>query len=53
MIGNSYEKDIEGAKAAEIKTVFFNENQLEGNFEKADYVIYSMDDLKVAIEQLF
>lgn len=47
------EKDIEGAKAAEIKTIFFNENQLHGNFVKADLEIYSMENLKVAVEQLF
>lgn len=52
MIGNSYEKDIEGAKAAKIKTIFFNENKIHGNFVKADLEIYNMDNLIVAIEQL-
>ncbi|NOU48767.1 MAG: HAD family hydrolase [Bacteroidales bacterium] len=45
MIGNSYEMDIVGAKKAGITTVFFNENNLQGNFQDADFVINKMIDL--------
>ena len=45
MIGNSYEKDIEGAKKAGMQTVWFNENRLQGKFPSADVIIYSMKDL--------
>lgn len=52
MIGNSYEKDIEGAKAANIKTIFFNEKKLPGDFVKADQEISNLGNLKEAIEKL-
>jgi len=45
MIGNLYSKDIIGAKDAGMRTILFNENKSDDNFEKADKVIYSMKDL--------
>ncbi len=45
MIGNDYEKDIVGAKAVGMKTIFFNEKSIKGNFPVADFIIYSMDEL--------
>lgn len=45
MIGNSYEKDIIGAKSAGLQTVLFDENEEEGNFTDADAVINHMDKL--------
>lgn len=45
MIGNLYEKDVIGAKDAGMATVFFNENKKEGNYPKADYIIYHMSQL--------
>ena len=45
MIGNLYEKDIVGAKAAGMTTAFFNETQLNGTFPKADFVIHNMEEL--------
>jgi putative hydrolase of the HAD superfamily len=49
MIGNSYEKDITGAKKAGMLTVFFNENNLVINTEYADFVINNMQQLKEII----
>ncbi len=46
MIGNHYEKDIIGAKNAGMKTIFFNEEKLEGDFPKADIVINRMEELE-------
>ena len=45
MIGNMYDKDISGAKAAGMQTVFFNENKTPGRFPHADAVIHSMNQL--------
>jgi HAD superfamily hydrolase (TIGR01509 family) len=45
MIGNDYKKDIEGAKKIGMTTVFFNENNDQGNFPDADYIIQSMQEL--------
>ncbi len=45
MIGNVYKKDIVGAKAAGMKTVFFNEKNLTGYFKEADFVINLMEEL--------
>lgn len=45
MIGNSYEKDILGAKAAGMTTVFFNEKKTKGTYPEADHVIHSMNQL--------
>ncbi len=45
MIGNLYEKDIVGAKTAGLKTVFFNEHKLIGDFPDADLIITHMNQL--------
>jgi putative hydrolase of the HAD superfamily len=50
MIGNSYDKDICGAKDAGLKTIFFNENQTSVNADKADIVIGKMEDLLNAVK---
>ncbi len=53
MIGNSYEKDIEGASAANIKTIFFNEKRIPGEFVKADIQIYNLANLRAAVAEIF
>lgn len=42
MVGNLYDKDIEGAKKAGMYTVFFNENKRQGHFPDADFQINDM-----------
>jgi HAD superfamily hydrolase (TIGR01509 family) len=44
-IGNDYKKDIEGAAAAGMKTVFFNHAKQNGNFEKANHIIFNLSQL--------
>lgn len=45
MVGNLYDKDIIGAKAIGMTTVFFNESGIKGYFPAADHVISRMNDL--------
>lgn len=45
MVGNLYEKDIIGAKAAGMQTVFFNESEVNGDYDAADIQIVRMDQL--------
>ncbi len=45
MVGNSYKKDIEGAKKAGLQTVWFNEKKLEGAFPSADEIVFTMNEL--------
>jgi FMN phosphatase YigB (HAD superfamily) len=52
MVGNDYEKDIVGAKTAGLKTVFFNEKHRQGDFPAADIIIFSMDSLCMAIDEI-
>lgn len=52
MIGNLYEKDIVGAKDAGMKTILFDEKNLNKLNPKADYVIISMKDLPKVIENI-
>lgn len=52
MVGNSYEKDIIGASIAGMKTVYFNEKKRFGDFIHADFIIYSMEELLLAISRL-
>jgi putative hydrolase of the HAD superfamily len=52
MIGDNYEKDIVGAKAAGIKTILFNSSDRKGPFPHADSVISGMDQLPATIEKL-
>jgi putative hydrolase of the HAD superfamily len=49
MIGNDYIKDIEGAKLAGLKTIFFNEENIEGDYSGADEIINEMSDLPCAL----
>ncbi len=46
MIGNSYEKDIEGAKRSGMFTVYFNEDSFAGEFPMADRTIKSLSELR-------
>jgi putative hydrolase of the HAD superfamily len=43
MIGNDYEKDITGAKAVGLKTIFITSKQ--GEFPNADYIIPSFGNI--------
>ncbi len=45
MVGNLYEKDIIGAKAAGMTTVWFNEHDIQGDFPLADHIINDMRQL--------
>ena len=45
MIGNLYEKDIVGAKAAGLHTILFDEQKQSCVFPDADEVIFHMSDL--------
>jgi len=45
MIGNLYEKDIVGAKAAGMQTILFGEKPQDLDFTDADVVIHRMDEL--------
>ena len=45
MVGNLYEKDIVGAKAAGMQTVFFNEANDKGDFSAADIQITQLDQI--------
>jgi putative hydrolase of the HAD superfamily len=52
MIGDSYEKDIIGAKAVGMKTILFNEKKILSDFPDADKIITSMKELAKAIETI-
>jgi putative hydrolase of the HAD superfamily len=52
MIGDNYKKDIAGAKAMGIKTVFFNHTFGRGSFPDADATIYGMNELTSIISRL-
>ncbi len=45
MVGNLYEKDIVGAKAAGMITVFFNESDENGDFSAADIQLTKLDQI--------
>lgn len=51
-VGNLYAKDIVGAKAAGMHTIFFNEKKISGAFPDADRVIYHMETLSEQIQSL-
>lgn len=44
-IGNLYEKDIVPAKQAGLKSIWFNEYKIKGDFPDADYIINSWSEL--------
>lgn len=50
MIGNDYMKDIVAAKEVGLQTIYLSENI--GEYEFANAVIYSMDELEKAIARL-
>jgi len=52
MIGNHYLNDITGAKAAGMRTVFYQETDTPGVFPDADVVIDNMESLPHVIESL-
>ena len=52
MIGNHYRNDIEGAKQAGMKTILYNEKQLNAPLELADKVIDHMSELAEAVAAL-
>jgi putative hydrolase of the HAD superfamily len=52
MIGNDYNKDIEGAKTLGMKTILFNEKNIKGKYPHADKVIHSMTELIDAVQEI-
>lgn len=52
MIGNSYEKDIIGAKKAGLKTIWFNEKNEIGHFSHSDYIVFQMYDCIKIINEI-
>jgi putative hydrolase of the HAD superfamily len=50
MIGDNYAKDISGAKAVGMKTIFFNEKLTVSDFSDADEIIISMKELVTAVD---
>ena len=52
MIGDSYPKDICGAKAVGMKTIFFNEKRVESEYPDADEIIVSMKELLSAVDTI-
>lgn len=51
MIGNIYEKDIIGAKSTGLKTIFFNENNVSGDFPLADITLHQMNEINLDLIQ--
>ena len=49
---DDYTKDISGAKAVGMKTVFYNEKQVAGVFPDADRSVVSMQELPGIIEEI-
>ncbi|WP_342504994.1 HAD-IA family hydrolase [Sporosarcina sp. FSL K6-2383] len=52
MIGNDYVKDIVVAKEVGLKTIYLSEDEGIGEYEYADSVIHSMDELEKKIAKL-
>ena len=52
MTGNDYAKDIAGAKAAGLRTIFFHKPGGEGNYPLADVLITRMQDLPGAVRRI-
>lgn len=50
MVGNDYQKDIIGAKAVGMKTVFYNPQQISGNYPDADFQLSCMCSLPKVLE---
>lgn len=51
VVGNSYERDIVPASQAGMLAVFFNEKVQAGDFSIADFLIHSMPELMLVIDQ--
>jgi copper homeostasis protein len=51
-VGNIYEKDIIGARACGMHTIFFNEKGISGDFRDAERMIVHMSQLTEAIESI-
>lgn len=45
MVGNDYNKDIIPAKKIGMQTIFFSQESKDANFDHADYVMSSMENL--------
>ncbi|MED4117015.1 HAD family hydrolase [Priestia megaterium] len=45
MVGNDYNKDIIPAKKIGMQTIFFSQGSKDANFDHADYVMSSMENL--------
>ena len=52
MLGNDYNKDIVGAKAVGMKTIYFNEKLITGDFPDADIIINSMKELVNVVKKI-
>ena len=52
MIGNIYEKDIIGAKDIGMNTILYNEKDIKGNYQKADFIVNKMYNIICIIENL-
>lgn len=51
-VGDKYPNDIEAAHIAGLKTIWFNENNLQGNFPSANKIILHMEDLPDAVKAI-
>ena len=45
MIGDTYERDIIGAKEAGMSTIFFNKNSIPGNYPDADHIVNGLVEI--------
>lgn len=52
MVGNLYDKDIAAAKKAGMKTLFFNEYNLSGDFPDADFIISSFTEFDIVLSEI-
>jgi HAD superfamily hydrolase (TIGR01549 family) len=52
MIGNDYNKDIEGALSIGMKTIHFNETKTELNNTKADFTVSKINQLLETLEKI-
>jgi FMN phosphatase YigB (HAD superfamily) len=51
-IGNDYEKDIKGARASGMKTIYFNEKNNPGPFPDAHYVVNSINEVPIIVNMV-
>lgn len=50
MIGDNYQKDVVGAHQVNMRTVFFNHKNQEGEFKEADFIIGDLKELLALLE---